>query len=89
VHVLSQHNKEKDYMSLNSDNLLSKVSRVSLSERVSQKTSMPPYVVMTVHFANGLQIDNFVDKRDWFSLQSLINEKPEVHSADDVLNGRD
>ena len=49
-------------MSLNSDNIISKVSRVSLTERESSKTGKP-FVVMTIYFKNGLQIDNFVDKR--------------------------
>jgi|GEM_PF-6455148 len=61
-------------MDLNADNIVSKVTRVSLSERQSQRTNQP-YVVMTVYFSNGMQIDNFVDKRDWFGLQSLLAEK--------------
>jgi sRNA-binding regulator protein Hfq len=59
-------------MALSSDNIISKVARVSLSERVSSKTNKP-FVIMTIYFKNGLQIDNFVDKRDWFGLQDLLD----------------
>ncbi|HSW77918.1 MAG TPA: hypothetical protein VLG36_03910 [Candidatus Chromulinivoraceae bacterium] len=71
-------------MALNSDNIISKVARVSLLERDSPKTGKP-YVVMTIHFKNGLQIDNFVDKRDWFGLQDLLDTNKNGTSTDNPL----
>ena len=66
---------------LNADNIVSKVSRVSLVTRVGSKTGQP-YTVLTVQFVNGLSIDNFVDKRDLFGLQNVLEAK----SADKPLD---
>lgn len=76
-------------MSLNADNIVSKVARVSLSERTSSKTGKP-FVIMTIYFKNGLQIDNFVDKRDWFGLQDLLDKSNKNGTpSDDLLELED
>ena len=52
-------------ISLNQDNVISAVSRVSLQTRKSEKTGND-FTILTLRFKNGLEIDYFIDKKDFF-----------------------
>ena len=71
--------------SLNQDNIISAVSRVSLQTRKSEKTGNY-FTILTLRFKNGLEIDYFVDKKDVFGLKDAISKISTSQKVESILN---
>ena len=72
-------------ISLNQDNVISAVSRVSLQTRKSEKTGNY-FTILTLRFKNGLEIDYFVDKKDVFGLKDAISKITQAEHMESILN---
>ncbi len=66
---------------MNHDNIISKVPRISLQESVSKKTGNP-YVMLTIHFANGYRLRTLVNDDQKFGIKDALNTK----STDSMLD---
>ena len=71
--------------SLNQDNIISAVARVSLRTQKSAKSGQD-YTIITLRFKNGLEIDYFVDKKDIFGLKDAISTISQGDKMESILN---
>jgi len=61
---------------MNQDTIISKVHRVSLQESTSKKSGAP-YVMMTIHFANGYKFRALVNDDQKFGIKDALRTKNE------------
>lgn len=72
-------------ISLNQDNIISAVSRVSLKTQKSSKTGNN-FTILTIRFKNGLEIDYFVDKKDLFGLKDAVAKISTTQQVESILS---
>ena len=70
---------------LNQDNIISTVARVALRTQKSEKSGNY-FIILTLRFKNGLEIDYFVDKKDKFGLLDAVKSISQSEKLDNILN---
>jgi hypothetical protein len=68
---------------MNHDNIISKVPRISLQEATSKKSGNP-YVMMTIHFANGYKLRTLINDDQKFGIKDALQTKST--NAEDKLD---
>ena len=71
-------------LKMNADNLVSKLTRVSLSTQDSKKTGQP-YTTITYHFVNGYEHRVFLNNEQIFAIKDAAKS---ASQSDDLLDGR-
>lgn len=69
---------------LQQDNLISTITRVSVTPRESKTGTI--FHTMTIYFKNGLSIDYFVDKKDLFGLKDACSRTSTGEKIESILN---
>lgn len=72
-------------MDNNFDNIISKVTRISVATKLSKANK--PYTIMTLHFINGYEHDTFLNKDQVFAVRDAIKTKTEESLFDGENRG--